>query len=128
MAAAAAGEAWVIDGNYSLAQTHILRRATDLVWLDYPRSVVMRRVIGRSFHRAISGDELWPGTGNREQFSRWLQKDHPIRWAWDTFEARRARYGELFADPRLAALRRHRLRHPREAEPLAATLASLKGD
>jgi hypothetical protein len=78
----------------------------------------MSRVLLRSFSRAWSGRELWPGTGNRESWRRWLDKDHPIRWAWDTFATRRARYEALFDDPSLARLVRHRLRHPREAEPL----------
>jgi adenylate kinase family enzyme len=117
------GDGWVTDGNYTAVRATILRRATHLVWLDYERSVVMPRVIRRSFQRAISKDELWPGTGNREEFRRWLSKDHPIRWAWDTFDRRREGYEQLFADPRLQRLSLHRLRHPREAEPLIARLA-----
>jgi adenylate kinase family enzyme len=121
---AAAVEAWVSDGNYSTVRPLLLGRATHLVWLDYERPVVMARVIRRSFVRAITHAELWPGTGNRELFHRWFSKEHPIRWAWDTFHMRRARYGELFADPAMARLERHRLRHPREAEPLVLRLAA----
>jgi adenylate kinase family enzyme len=120
--AVVAADAWVIDGNYNVVRPAILRRATHLVWLDYERSVIMPRVIHRSFLRAISKDELWPGTGNREEFRNWLKKDHPIRWAWDTFKRRREGYGQMFADPRLQRLSLHRLRHPREAEPLIARL------
>jgi adenylate kinase family enzyme len=122
--AAVAAPRWVSDGNYRLAMTRILPRATHLIWLDYPRRVVMRRVIGRSFVRALGRQELWPGTGNREEFHRWLDKEHPIRWAWDTFERRRAQYEVLFADRRLVKLAKHRLHHPREAERLIAELAA----
>jgi adenylate kinase family enzyme len=125
--AAVAGEAWVIDGNYGLTMPRVLRRATDLVWLDYSLRMIMNRVIRRSVARAISRRELWPGTGNRETWRRWLDKDHPIRWAWSTFAARRARYETLFADPRLSRLRLHRLRHPREARALAADLERKRG-
>jgi hypothetical protein len=83
----------------------------------------MPRVIRRSFLRAIDRRELWPGTGNKESFSNWLEKGHPIRWAWDTFDRRRAAYEEMFADPRLQRLSLHRLRHPREAQPLIERLA-----
>jgi adenylate kinase family enzyme len=116
--------AWVIDGNYNVVRPTILRRATHLIWLDYERSVIMPRVIRRSFQRAVDQRELWPGTGNRENFRNWLKKDHPIRWAWDTFDRRRAGYEEMFADPRLQRLSLHRLRHPREAQPLIERLAS----
>ncbi len=126
--AATSGEAWVCDGNYSKVRDHVLARATDMVWLDYPRSLVMRRVIGRSFARAISGGELWPGTGNTETFARWLSPDHPIRWAWDTYADRRMRYGELFADPRLAHTRRRRVSRPGDAAALVETLARAQTD
>ena len=87
---AVAGEGWVTDGNYRKALPVILARATDLICLDFDRHVVMSRVLRRSLARAVDKRELWPGTGNREHFVRWLDKEHPIRWAWDTFAARRA--------------------------------------
>ena len=121
---AIAADRWVADGNYRAAMVRTLPRATHVVWLDFARSVVMRRVIWRSFIRAAEGRELWPGTGNREDFRRWLDKEHPVRWAWDTYDRRRAQYEALFADPRLERLAKHRLRKPREAERLIAKLAA----
>ena len=119
VAEAVSGEAWITDGNYTRgAQPHILPRATDVVWLDYPRRILMHRVIRRSLARAISGEELWLGTGNREEFRRWLEKEHPIRWTWDTYASGRASREVLFASDTLAHARKHRLRHPREAECL----------
>lgn len=115
---------WVTDGNYRAALALTLPRATHLIWLDYPRPVVMARVIRRSFVRAAGGRELWPGTGNREEFRRWLDREHPIRWAWDTFRRRRLQYEALFADPRIAHLEKHRLTQPREADRLIARLAA----
>ncbi len=120
--AAIASETWVSDGNYSKVRSLVVVRATHIVWLDYDRSVIMRRVIGRSLARSLSGQEVWPGTGNRETWNRWLDKDHPIRWAWDTFERRRASYETAFETKKPAHLTVHRLRHPREAEPLLERL------
>ena len=119
---AVAAETWVSDGNYSLVRDIVMARATQLVWLDYSRGVIMARVLRRSFLRALTRRELWPGTGNREEFGRWLSREHPIRWAWDTFEDRRRRMEALFADARAAHTVRHRLRRPAEAEPLLNTL------
>lgn len=121
---ATSGPRWVTDGNYRAAMVRTLPKATHLIWLDYARSVVMSRVIWRSFTRAATGAELWPGTGNREDFRRWTDREHPIRWAWDTFARRRGQYAALFADPRVAHLQKHRLTRPREAEPLIARLAA----
>lgn len=115
VAEAITGEAWITDGNYSKqALPQILPRATDLVWLDYSRAVIMPRVIRRSVLRALSGGELWPGTGNREDFRRWLRKDHPIRWTWDTHASANARREAYMTAPALAHVRKHRLRTPTE--------------
>lgn len=124
---AAEAETWVASGNYSMARPIILARATHIVWLDYPKRVVMRRVIQRSFARAISGDELWPGTGNRETFARWADPGHPIRWAWDTYARRRQKMAAEFADPALAHITRVRLTDPRQAEPLVLQLVQAAG-
>jgi adenylate kinase family enzyme len=117
VAQAIAGEAWVTDGNYSKdALPQILPRATDVVWLDYSRALIMTRVLRRSFVRAATGAELWPGTGNREDFRRWLDKEHPIRWTWDTYRAANARRAERFASPELAHARKHRFTTPGETK------------
>jgi adenylate kinase family enzyme len=122
--AAIVAESWTTCGNYSAVRGLIIERATHLVWLDYERPIIMARVIRRSISRAIVNAELWPGTGNREDFRRWLDKEHPIRWAWDTFKARRMSYEQMFADPANARLEMHRVRHPRQAAPLMDRLAA----
>ena len=120
---AIAAEHWVCDGNYgSDVGDRVWRRATHIVWLDYGRSVIMPRVIGRSLMRALQGRELWPGTGNRETFRRWLDRGHPIRWAWDTWARRRTRYEGLIADVDAAHLSVFRLRHPGETTALIKRL------
>ncbi len=124
VAAAVAGDGWITDGNYSAgALPVILPRATDVVWLDLSRGVILRRVLGRSFARALTGQELWPGTGNRESFRRWLQPDHPIRWTWDTHRAANARRAAMFEGADLPHLRRHRLRSPAEARAWLGAVA-----
>ena len=124
VSAAVADDAWVSCGNYAAVRPLVLARATHLVWLDYPKALVMARVLKRSFHRAWTGEELWPGTGNREDFRRWLDREHPIRWAWDTYAPRRARYAPMMEDPALAYIERLRVTRPWEAERLMARLAN----
>jgi len=124
IAEAAAPDAWVMDGNYTKIGGDHWARATDIVWMDTPRLRVMRQVIWRSFNRAVTKQELWPGTGNKEEFRRWLGKEHPIRWAWDTYADRKRRYGAMMADPALARLSRHRVTRPWEAQALVERLAA----
>ena len=66
-------EAWVADGNYGPVRDQLWRRATHLVWLDYSRPVIMRRVILRSLRRVLLRTELW--AGNRE---RWRHLYAPV--------------------------------------------------
>jgi len=124
IAAAAAGEAWVMDGNYTKAREAHWSRATAIIWMDTPRWRVMPQVIWRSFSRAASKRELWPGTGNREMFRRWLDREHPIRWAWDTWAMVRERYGAWFADGAYEGRPVYRVTGRRQAKELVQRLAA----
>jgi adenylate kinase family enzyme len=113
VAAVAAGEWWVIDGNYSRVQDLVWARADTVVWLDLPRRVVMRRIIWRTLRRVGGRVELW--NGNRERwrnFFSWDGRESVIAWAWQTHESTRARYEAAMADPSNARLRLIRLRSP----------------
>ena len=120
--AATAGDAWVCDGNYSDVRTYLWTRATHLVWLDYDRPVIMFRVIRRSLARAFDRRELWPGTGNRENWRQWFRASHPIHYAWSTWARRRREAEARLRDPRFSHLMIVRLRHPHEAKGLADRL------
>ena len=123
VALAMAPDSWVADGNYfRILGPLVFERATHVVWLDYPRALVMRRVFWRSFLRAVDRKELWPGTGNREGLRDWIKPEHPIRWAWSTYASLRAECESRLARPECAHLRIVRLRHPREARTLAERL------
>jgi adenylate kinase family enzyme len=124
VSAAAAEERWVMDGNYTKAREAHWARATAIIWMDTPRWRVMPQVIWRSFTRAVSKKELWPGTGNRELFRRWLDKEHPIRWAWDTHAMIRERYGTWFADGTYEGKPVYRIRTRGQAKWLVAQLAA----
>src|SRR5262245_8381022 len=91
------GDTWVCDGNYGVVHPLVAARATDVVWLDPSKPVVMLQVIQRSILRVLDGRELW--NGNRERLSEWLDPEHPIRWTWSTFERRRAEYAQRAGAP-----------------------------
>jgi adenylate kinase family enzyme len=99
---------WVCDGNYPAVHPIVCARATDAVWLDPPKGVVMAQVVWRSVVCAAMRVELW--NGNRESVAHWLDPEHPIRWAWSTFEERRVDYEARMTQPEYAHLRFHRLR------------------
>jgi adenylate kinase family enzyme len=113
VAAAVAGEGWVIDGNYSTVRDLVWARADTVVWLDLPRRTVMRRLVWRTVRRVAGRIELW--NGNREQWHHmlsWEQDESVIAWAWQTWDARRERYLAAMADPANGHLRFARLTSP----------------
>jgi adenylate kinase family enzyme len=120
VAVAIAADCWVLDGGYGLVRDLVWRRATHLVWLDYERPVVMRRVIRRSLARAALRTEMW--AGNRERWLHMLRPSHPIRWAWTTWARRRGEYEERIGRSDFADLVVLRLRRPREAKKLLCQL------
>ena len=117
-------EAWVVDGNYGPVRDQVWQRATHLVWLDYDRPVIMRRVIYRSLLRVVLRTELW--SGNRERWRNFLRPSHPIRWAWSTWERRRRETEERLTQPEYAALTVLRLRHPKEAADAVLRLTDMR--
>ena len=120
-AEAAAGDAWVIDGNYTAVRDLVWARADSVVWIDLPRPEVMRRVVTRTVRRALRRQELW--NGNREPWSNFLTLDPErsiIMWAWTQHAKYRARYEAAMADPAWAHLRFIRLRSPADVRTFLA--------
>src|SRR5919199_2600041 len=114
VAAATAGDGWVVDGNYdSKLGDLVLGRADTVVWLDLPLRVALTRVTRRTIRRIRLGEELW--SGNRESWRGgffgwesmfvWTIRSH--------LRHRRARAGRLAEYPHLRVFR---LRSAREVE------------
>jgi len=100
VAAFAAGESWVIDGNYSRTRDLVLDRADTVVWLRLPRRVVMRQVLQRTSARLMFRRELW--NGNRETPRAVLSRDPErsiVVWAWTMHD----KYDEEYEALRLTA-------------------------
>lgn len=89
-------DGWVADGNWNDALAGLLDGADTVVWLDFPRRVVMPRVLRRTLARGASRRELWHG--NRERLSSLLRRDpdeNVVLWSWTQHEAYRSRYAAL---------------------------------
>jgi adenylate kinase family enzyme len=110
-------DGWVVDGNYRNRVGDLVRdRADTIVWLDYPRRVVMPRVVRRTLRRTLMRQELW--NGNREPLSNLWSRDPRrsiVAWAWTQHGAYRDQYLAEAAEHAGPRLRYVRLRSPREA-------------
>ena len=117
-------DGWVVDGNYRSRIGDLVRAGADtVVWLDYSRPVVMRRVVGRTVRRAVTREELW--NGNREPIANLWSTDPRrsiIAWSWTQHGPYRAQYEAESADPANAHLRYVRLRSPGDAQRWLAAI------
>ena len=125
----ASGERWVIDGNYTRTTPVKWRRVQLVVWLDlsFPRTIA--RVTRRCWRRALSGEEIWAGTGNRETLRQsFLSHKSVIFWAVRCYRRNRRRYGELCTDPpdELKHVWFVRLRSPGEVEEFLEAAAAVR--
>lgn len=105
IAARAAEDGWVIDGNYSAVRPIVWAYADTVLWLDPPRRAVMRRVTWRTLRRVAVREELW--NGNRERwrnFFTWDPKESIISWTWHKYADYQARYSAAAIDPANAHL------------------------
>ena len=105
-------DSWVVDGNYTSHGTtrFVWPRADTIVWLDVPKSVVMRRVILRTLRRVLTREVLW--NGNREPWTNLYSRDpwkNIIVWAWTRFDGTRAKYEEHLTDGSWSHATVHRL-------------------
>ncbi|OAK51239.1 AAA family ATPase [Rhodococcoides kyotonense] len=75
---------WVTEWQYASVRDKLADRADLLVWLDLPRTTVMRQVSQRTIGRRLRREVLWNGNIEPPLRSIFREEDHIIRWAWRT--------------------------------------------
>ncbi len=115
--AVTADHAWILDGNYSHTTPIKWRRVQLVVWVDLPWFCTVSRVTRRCVRRALTRQEIWPGTGNRESLRKsFLSRESVILWSMTTHGKNRRKYSELMKSPDYADVWFLRLRSPREVD------------
>ena len=111
--------AWVFDSwGYQPVRELMWVSADTIVWLDYPRRIVLPRLTRRSLQRSARRTKIFGG--NVETWRGWLRRDHPVWFAIITFGARRRLIrGLISATP---GLQTHRFERPAELERWLATI------
>jgi adenylate kinase family enzyme len=82
------GSAWVVEWQYSAVRPMLLSRSDLLVWLDHNRWTVMWRVVRRTVLRRLRRQHLWNGNYEQPMRTIFTDREHIVRWAWRTFDAR----------------------------------------
>lgn len=117
VSAALPSHGWVVDGNYGKLGGLVWDRADTLVWLDIPLPLALWRVLTRTLRRIRTGEELWPGTGNRETIrNAFFSKDSLLWFALRTYGRRKRRWEEYMRTGRWVHLEILRFRSNAEAD------------
>lgn len=102
----AAQPAWVTEWQYDAVRAHLADRADLLVWLDLPRSRVMRQIIRRTVLRRLRREKLWNGNVEPPLWTVFRSDEHIVRWAWRTHRRSADRVRELMREqPGLVVVR-----------------------
>jgi cytidylate kinase len=103
---ASARDGWVIDGNYeSKLGDLVLGAADEIVWLDPPLRVALRRLWRRTVTRIRGQVDLW--AGNRETWrGGFWGRDSLFAWTLRSWLRHHRQWPRKFAgDPRVVRLR-----------------------
>lgn len=122
----AAGERWVIDGNYTShgVREAVWPRADTVVWLDMPLWRVMPRVVLRTLRRVVTRERLWGGP--TEPWTNLYSLDpyqNIILWAWTRHRHTRQKYEVDRAGGAWDHAKVHRLRSPAQVREFLSSLA-----
>ena len=86
-------DAWIIDGNYSRTTDIKWHRADTVIWLDLGYLVTFSQLFKRTIHRAVTKQELWPNTGNRESFRKsFFDRSSILMWFFKNYFRNRKKY------------------------------------
>lgn len=120
---ATAGEGWVVAGSYTRHSQRVFwPRLDTVVWLDLPLSLLLRRVIARSWRRWRTKELLW-GTNYEEfwpQLAVWRKEDSLIWWIITSYERRRRQMLSFMGDPQWSHIKFVRLTSPEEIKAWTA--------
>jgi adenylate kinase family enzyme len=110
------GPAWVTEYQYNHVRPLLLAEADTLVWLDFPRHLVMRRLVVRTVRRRIAGTHLWNGNHEPPLRTFFTDREHLWRWAWTSYGRMRHKMTTVLDGEHGARLAIVRLRGQRDVD------------
>ncbi len=107
-------DAWVLDGNYSRTLTLKWQRADTVIWIDYSFTRTLYQSISRALRRAMTQQELWPDTDNRETFKKLFSKDSIVLWMLRNYKSSRVKYRTLMQDEKYSHIKFVHIKSPKK--------------
>ncbi|MDV6263242.1 AAA family ATPase [Rhodococcoides yunnanense] len=97
---------WITEWQYTKVRDRLADRADLFLWLDLPRSTVMRQVTIRTLRRRFGRHELWNGNIEPPLHRIFFDREYIVRWAWSTYRLTTERVQRLSVRrPELAIVR-----------------------
>jgi len=116
-------EHWVLDGNYTRTIHIKWREVTTVIWIDLPFLTTFFQAVRRAVKRSISGEEIWPGTNNRENFLKsFFSRDSIILWTITSYRRVRRKCLTYMKDERFSHIKFLRFRSHKDAEKFLNSL------
>ena len=113
---ALASDHWVLDGNYSRTLEIKWERVDSVIWLDFSFSRTVFQAVKRAVSRIISQEELWPGTGNRENLKKLFSRDSIVLYTIQTYARRRKKIQNYISSEKYQSIIFHRIKSPKQAK------------
>lgn len=104
---------WILDGAPHYEDDLIYRAADTVIFLDYPKPLVMWRVLRRTVLIELSRRPV--GAHRPQGVGVWRDSKHPLRWAWSSHHDRRQEGLALISRSDLAGADVFHFTHPRQA-------------
>jgi adenylate kinase family enzyme len=87
--------AWVTEWQYGSVRDHLAERADLMLWIDPPTTTVMRQVVHRTVVRRLHRRHLWNGNTEPPLWTILTDREHIVRWAWQTRNKTAVRLAEV---------------------------------
>ena len=113
-------EGWVITGAYSQTWTLTMPKATHVVFVDLPLSIVLYRFFTRTFRRMIKKEECC--NGNTESWKTIFAKDSLLLWILKNYTKKRPQFLALQRDNRYPHLKFIHLKSRKDVQNLTSML------
>ena len=123
LSAALAGDNWVLDGNYSRTTKIKWARVDRVIWLDFSFPRTVAQAIKRAISRIITQEELWPGTGNRENLQKLFSRDSIVLWTIQKYSKNKNKIQGYISSGQYRSIIFQRIKSPKQAKIFLQSVA-----